>query len=128
MNTISHGIGQDDKVFVVDDDEDIRHILKTLLESENYSVEEFEHGYDAVARTKKGNPKILLLDYFLPGEKAESIISRVKSESNSNNLVIILMSANMHVVMDYEKLGVTEFIRKPFTIDKIFSTIKKYSN
>ncbi len=115
------------EIFIVDDDKDIRDILKSLLEQQNFHVKEFEHGYDATKNIRPGTPKVLLLDYFLPGEKAESIISSVQKNSK-NSTVIILMSANMHVKMDFKDLGVAEFIRKPFSIDVIFSILGKYIN
>ncbi len=114
------------RVFVVDDDEGIREILKSLLESK-YSVEVFEHGYDAVKKIPKVNPKVLLLDYFLPGESAEKVIKDVKKNSNID-LKIIVMSASLHIKQDLFKMGVSEFIKKPFTIDTIYLTLDKYIN
>lgn len=117
----------EDIVYVVDDDKDIRNVLKSLLESQRYKVKEFEHGYEAVEDVKCTSPKVVLLDYFLPGERAESIISNIrKNTQGSTN--IVLMSANMHVKMDFKDLGVSEFIRKPFSIDTVFSVVKKYTN
>ncbi len=117
----------EDMVYIVDDDEEIRNILKNLLESQQYKVKEFEHGYDAIKDMKNTNPRVVLLDYFLPGERAESIISNIHKNSQGNTN-IILMSANMHVKVDFNDLGVSEFIRKPFSLDTVFSVVEKYTN
>lgn len=114
------------RIFVVDDDKGIREILKNLLESK-YSVEIFEHGYDAVKEIPKVKPKVLLLDYFLPGENAEKVIADVKKNTNVD-LKIIVMSASLHIKQDLSGIGVSEFITKPFTIDTIYSVLDKYIN
>ncbi len=113
-------------VFIVDDDEGIREVLKSLLEP-RYSVEVFEHGYDAVERIRQASPRVVLLDYFLPGENAERVIQAAKKNAK-NDIKIIVMSASLHIEQDLFKMGVSEFIKKPFTVDTIYLTLDKYIN
>lgn len=111
-------------VYIVDDDEGIREILTSMLEEEEYRVRAFEKGYDAVIKMKSNHPSMILLDYYLPGENAESIILAVKRIKG--DIPIVLMSANLTLSSDLEKIGASEFIKKPFTRDTLLQVVTKY--
>lgn len=111
-------------VYVIDDDEGIRDILKSMLEQESYEVNAFENGKDAISKMKQNNPAMILLDYYLPGEKAENIVKDVKNIKR--DVPIVLMSANLTLLQSIEKIGAEEFMEKPFSRDALLQVVTKY--
>ncbi len=118
---------QGKKIFVVDDDVSIGEIVKMLLELEGYKVNSFSAGKDGVEKAKNDKPDLVLLDYFLPGEKAEDIISNMRNEVGEE-LPILLMSANADAGKLSEKLSVNEFIAKPFHRERLLEAIERNLN
>lgn len=111
------------RVYIVDDDLGIREILTSMLE-DNYEVSAFEKGSHAITYMKHNNPSMLLLDYFLPGENTENIVAEVKQIKEK--LPIVLMSANLTLSASADKIGVDEFMSKPFSRDTLIQVVEKY--
>ena len=61
------------RILVVDDIEDNREILKTLLEDEGYQVETAEEGYSAIAKIERQPPDLILLDMMMPGLDGDGV-------------------------------------------------------
>lgn len=110
-------------VYIIDDDSGIREILTSMLEEE-YKVSAFERGRDAIKKMKSNDPSMLLLDYYLPGEKTEEIVDEIKSMRG--DIPIVLMSANLTLSQSADKIGVNEFMRKPFSRDTLINVVEKY--
>ncbi|HVF69842.1 MAG TPA: response regulator [Xanthomonadales bacterium] len=118
---------QGKRIFVVDDDLSIGEIVKMLLELEGYNVNSFLAGKDGIERAKNEKPDLVLLDYFLPGEKAEEIIENMR-RTVDENLPIVLMSANADALSLSKNLAVNEFIAKPFHREKLLEAIERNLN
>jgi FixJ family two-component response regulator len=73
---------------------------------------------------KNNNPSMVLLDYYLPGEKAETIVSAVKNIKGE--IPIVVMSANFSISQDIKKMGANEFMKKPFSRDTLMQVVTKY--
>lgn len=78
---MGEGTGNERKVLIVDDDEEIRHVLRLLFEGEGMEiVGETESGVEAVPIALKHQPDFVILDYMLPrldGEGAAEILRAV---------------------------------------------------
>ncbi len=118
---------QGKKIFVVDDDVSIGEIVCMLLEMEGYEVNSFSAGKDGVEKARNEKPDLVLLDYFLPGEKAEEIIDNMRNVVDQK-LPILLMSANADAGKLAEKLSVNEFIAKPFHRERLLEAIERNLN
>ncbi len=110
-------------LFIIDDDEAIGQSLKDILDS-YYDVELFTKAKSAIQDLEERKPDGVLLDYFLPGENTPEVIQSVRSYSDT--LPIIIMSANLNLVKNKEKLAVQEFLEKPFSLDMVLSSLSRY--
>lgn len=115
------------EIFVVDDDDSIANTVSSLLTLEGYSVNTFFTGFHAVKKAKEKPVDLVLLDYFLPGERAEIIINNLRN-IHGDRLPIVLMSASVHAEQKAKKLEVNEFIAKPFQIDALLSVVRRNLN
>lgn len=69
------------KILVVDDDSNIRDLLKQGLENEGYEVRTAADGYEAIDSFKKYEPDIMLLDIMLPGKSGRDVCSEIRKFS-----------------------------------------------
>ncbi|MBI2031885.1 MAG: response regulator [Candidatus Levybacteria bacterium] len=112
------------KVFIIDDDTSILQVMEEMIREEDYEVKIFTNGKDAIEKAKEDEPDIVILDYFLPGENAAEIVSKLRSIAG-DKLPILLISASMQAKLMAEKLAVNEFIPKPFQREILFEAIRK---
>lgn len=118
----------DKQILVVDDNPDILEAIQFVLESENYHVITTVKGEDAenLRRTKKGLPALILLDVLLSGKDGRVICKKLKAQKNTKHIPIIMISAHPSAKRSITKVGADDFIAKPFQIDTLLQTIKKY--
>ena len=83
------------KILVVDDDSNIRDLLKQGLENEGYEVRTAADGYEAIDSFKKYEPDIMLLDIMLPGKSGRDVCSEIRKFSTKP---IIMITAKGDVV------------------------------
>lgn len=112
-------------ILLVEDDADIRNILTIYLERE-FNVVSFSNGADALKEYTKTEPNLILLDIGLPEMNGFEVCEKIR-EMNEN-IPIIFISANREETdrMLGLKLGANDYFTKPFDIDKLMNSIKKY--
>ncbi len=111
------------KIFIIDDDEAIGISLKDVLDT-YYEVSIFTTASTAVKNAQEKSPDGILLDYFLPGENTLEVIQSLRSYSEQ--IPIIVMSANVHLIKNKEKLAIQEFLAKPFSLDKVLTSLERH--
>jgi len=68
------------KILVVDDERPIANIIKYNLEKENFQVETAFDGAEALKKTKKFNPELILLDVMLPIKNGFDVLKEIRTE------------------------------------------------
>jgi len=77
---ISNGSGRSYKVLIVDDDEEIRHVLRLMCETEGFQViGEAENGVEAVPLALKHQPDFVILDYLMPHLDGEGTATMLRA-------------------------------------------------
>ncbi|MCL2492470.1 MAG: response regulator transcription factor [Clostridiales bacterium] len=113
------------KIYVVEDDEDIRELVFYTLKSE-FEVTGFSHPSDFWRAIRSEMPDLVLLDIMLPGEDGISILNGLKSDNRTRALPVIMLTAKTGE-FDRVKgldLGADDYITKPFSILELTSRIK----
>ena len=112
-------------IFVVDDDSVIRANLQEFLQMEGHEVETFSSGEDALSRISNEVPDLMLIDLRLPGIDGLNLLEKVKSESQSIQVVIITGHADISSAVKAIKLGARDYIKKPFDMEEISIIVHK---
>jgi len=116
------------KILVVEDDKFLRELITQKLSREGYDVEEAVDGEDGVVKVKKENPDIILLDLILPGIDGFEVLAKIKEDSETKNIPVVILS-NLGQREDVErglKLGAVDFLIKAhFTPGEIIEKIEK---
>lgn len=109
------------KVLIIDDEADIRFLLKRALSSINYNIVEadcLKQGLDLYTKT---SPDIVILDVNLPDGSGIYYAKRFKSDKN----IVIFISADNDKLTDvYKEVGANGFIKKPFVIEQLLDVIQ----
>lgn len=113
-------------IAVVDDDENVRTIVRTILVSAGYVVEAFESGADFLRELKKLTPDLAILDIMMPEMSGYELVVRMKQNSLTQNIPIMFLSAkgdSDDLITGYGDYGVDYYITKPFSAKQILSGI-----
>ena len=115
-----------EKIFVVDDEEDILELVDFILTKENYRVQKFTSGEELLKAIKADKPDLLLLDLMLPGIDGFDICKIIKNHEKLSDIPIIMLTAKgdeVDVVSGLE-LGADDYIVKPFSARVLTARVK----
>jgi cyclic di-GMP phosphodiesterase len=114
------------KLLVVDDDEQVRHLLVRLLTPMGYRVEEAVSAEEALERIRSVPPDLVLLDVQLPGRSGHDVLAEIRSEPRTRLMPVVMLTG---AATREEKLraihaGVTDFIVKPFSPEELMARVR----
>lgn len=111
------------KVLVVDDEAQIRAVLRGYLEAEGYEVAEAADGTEALAALRKDPPVLVLLDVMLPGIDGLEVLRQLRGFSDA---YVILVTARAEEVDKLVGLGVgaDDYVTKPFSPREVTARVK----
>jgi len=113
------------KVLIIDDDIDALKILQKILTRENYEVEVLSQWHDAFTLVNTFKPQVILLDILLSGIDGRHISKQLKSNEQTRNIPIILITANPDIAKNIGTSGADDFLEKPFTKEELINKIEK---
>lgn len=114
------------KIYIVEDDPEIRELESYALKSSGYETVEFAEGSSFFNALHREKPDLVLLDVMLPGEDGLSILKHLRSQSDTMRLPVILVTARsteLDTVRGLD-LGADDYIAKPFGIMELVSRVR----
>ena len=113
------------RILVVDDEENLRLVLRTLLRRANYEVETASTGEEALERVESFGPDVVLTDVRMPKMSGLDLLAALRAKSSS--AVVIVMSAygSVDLALEAMKAGAYDYVQKPFKPDEILLVLKK---
>ncbi len=113
-------------IFCVEDDLGIRELITCALQSGGYHAVGFSCGSDFFQQLQKEKPALFLLDIMLPDEDGISILKQLKSNPETKEIPVIMLSAKSTEIDKVTGLenGADDYITKPFGIMELLSRIK----
>jgi DNA-binding response OmpR family regulator len=113
------------RILIVDDDEDIRDIIRDILEPEGYTIFTVPGITDIFNTIRQVHPDMILLDFMLEEENGGDFCYQVKQNAGTAHIPVILLSAYPNIVNSRGHYGWDKFIAKPFDIEYLKTTIAK---
>jgi type II secretory ATPase GspE/PulE/Tfp pilus assembly ATPase PilB-like protein/CheY-like chemotaxis protein len=110
------GRGRGSCVLLVEDEDQLRRVMKDLLEREGYIVAEARDGVQALDQVDRFNPDVIILDLNLPGLDGYGVLSQLRSRPATRDIPVMVLTAKGdedNEVRVFE-LGADDFITKPF--------------
>lgn len=110
-------------ILIVDDEPQIRKMLKIFLDASNFKIEECETGKEAVRASASVKPDLILLDLGLPDMDGKEVITAIRQWSQAPIVILSVRSADEEVVTALG-LGADDYVTKPFNADVLMARIQ----
>jgi len=115
------------RVLLADDSGTMRTIIRRSLEALGVSeIVEASDGNQAVAQFQPGRFDLVLTDWNMPGKTGIEVIRAVRAVDRTTPIVMITTEAEKSRVLEAIQAGVTDYLVKPFTTDKLKEKLDKF--
>jgi DNA-binding response OmpR family regulator len=119
----------DHKILVVDDEPEIRNILRLYLENEGYEVIEAGNGAEALELTGRYSFSLCLLDIMMPGMDGFHVLKRIREDSNIPVIILSARDADADKILGLN-LGADDYLAKPFNpleaVARVNSNVRRF--
>ncbi len=108
---------------IVDDEPQIRRLLRVVLEGENYQVQEAENGQQGLTEIANRRPAIILLDLGLPDMEGLEVLKRLREWSEAPVLVLSVRDDEQSKVAALDS-GAEDYVTKPFSTAELLARLR----
>lgn len=114
-------------ILLVDDDPNLRDMLRAMLEIGGFEVIEAEDGLDALEKLEEITPDILVLDVMMPNLDGVSLCKQLRSDAEFVSLPIIMLSGKTqhHAVAEGMAAGANCYLCKPITVEELIQSVRQ---
>ena len=114
-----------EKILVVDDETEIRNLIREILIDEGFDVATAENGKTAQALLEQYHPRLILLDIWMPDIDGITLLKEWKESGKLSNPVIMMSGhGNIGTAVEATRLGAYDYLEKPLSLAKLTLTIK----
>jgi two-component system response regulator AtoC len=113
------------RVLVVDDEENIRLVLRTLLKKNGYDVEVADSGESALVLIDSFDPDVILTDVRMPRMGGLDLLATLKGKQHPATVIVMSAYGNVDLAIDAMKAGAYDYVSKPFKPDEIVLALRK---
>jgi DNA-binding response OmpR family regulator len=114
------------RILLVDDDPEIVESMKAVLESRGYEILVARDGNQGLVMAEQETPDLVVLDMMMPKRSGFLVLEKLR-RGNPNPVRVIMVTANegsRHKAYA-EMLGVDDYIRKPFAMDRLLESVDR---
>ena len=115
-----------ERIYIIEDDENIRNLLKIALEGFGYAAEGFETAEEGLARMREEKPDLVIFDWMLPGMDGTEAIKEVRNTEQLKYVPIMLLTAKSEVEDKIHGLdcGADDYLTKPFEFPELVARLR----
>jgi two-component system chemotaxis response regulator CheY len=129
MTIIDSAAGTRGRILIIDDEEDVRNILKMHLESAGYKVIEAEDGEDGINKMREGanllQVGLIITDIRMPKVNGVEAINYLRKNAPSKPILVITGYPDADLAISLLKKGVKEYLVKPIEKKVLLEKVKK---
>ena len=114
------------KIFVTEDDDNIRELIKIALEGYGYRVYAYESAEEALEAMDQTEPDLAIFDIMLPGIEGTEAVKKIRSEYRNPDLPIIMLTAKdseLDKIIGLD-MGADDYVTKPFSVLELMARIR----
>ncbi|NBU26468.1 MAG: sigma-54-dependent Fis family transcriptional regulator, partial [Gammaproteobacteria bacterium] len=114
------------RILVVDDEADIRGLVKEILSEEGYEVEVAADAAQARGLRERQQPDLVLLDIWMPGTDGITLLREWQAAS-ADGCPVVMMSGHgtVETAVEATRLGAVDFVEKPLSLAKLLRTVER---
>lgn len=110
-------------ILIVDDEPQIRRVMRSTLSSHGYAIAEAKSGEEALEWMRKEQPDLVLLDVNMPGMGGLEVCREIRRSSNAPIIMLTVRHAERDKVMALDA-GADDYVVKPFGIEELLARIR----
>ena len=112
------------KILIVEDEANIRELLRLYLEREGYTVLEAENGVEGIKKWKSDKPDMLLLDVMMPVMDGWAVCGEIRAESDVPIIMLTAKGETADRVSGLE-MGADDYIVKPLEVPEVIARVRE---
>src|SRR3989339_1893627 len=116
-----------ENILVVDDEEDVLELVRYNLDKNGYGIYTATTGEDALAKARAKLPDLIILDLMLPGIDGLDICKKIKTDTRTQNIPVIMLTAKgdeTDIITGLE-LGADDYVTKPFSPKVLVARVRR---
>ena len=113
------------RVLVVDDEENLRLVLRTLLKRNGYEVETASSGEEALKLVESFGPDFVLTDVRMPKMGGLDLLSTLRAKGNDATVIVMSAYGNVDQALEAIKAGAYDYVQKPFKPEEVVLALRK---
>jgi CheY-like chemotaxis protein len=125
---ITRNMAKKKVVMVVDDEETLVTLVSAILSNEGYEVISASSGQECLDKLKKTKPDLIVLDMMMPGMSGREVCEKIRGDNNLKSIKIIFLTVAKFSEVGKDtlkRMGVLDYINKPFENEDLVRRIKK---
>ena len=118
-------MGNPTRILVVDDDEDVRNSLATILKDEGYMVDVAKNGSEAIEKSRAAFYNVALIDIRLPDMEGTEILTRMRDTVPKIRKIILTGYPSLQNAIEAVNRNADAYILKPVEVEKLLDTVRE---
>lgn len=111
-------------ILIVEDDNDINHMLSELLQSQGYETASAFSGTEALLYIEKKIPAVVILDLMLPGMAGEELLLQIKNTDSRISVIVSSAKDDVKTRVGLLRAGADDYMVKPFDTDELLARLE----
>ena len=112
-------------LLVIDDEENMRHMLSAMLKRNGYQVSTASDGQAGLTRLSENHYDFILCDIKMPGMDGMTFLKNAQKMTHAATIIMMSAFGSVDLALEAMKLGAYDYISKPFKNDEVLLTLKK---
>ena len=117
-------MGEAARILIIEDDDDVRRILRIMLEDEGYIVDVARNGKEAINKSNMTFYNIALIDILLPDMKGTQLLKAIKKTMPEMGKIVITGFPSLENAIEAVNSGADSFLLKPFQGEELLKTVR----
>ncbi len=113
------------RLLVIDDEENMRHMLSKVLGKAGYIIETASNGHEGLKMTESNAYDFILCDIKMPNMSGMDFLKAARDKIRSSTVIMMSAYGTIDTAIEAMKLGAYDYISKPFKSDEVYLTLKK---
>ncbi len=113
------------RLLIIDDEENMRHMLSAMLKKAGYSVDTAADGHEGLMMVDKTSYEFILCDIKMPNMNGIDFLKTVRNKIGSTTVIMMSAYGTIDTAIEAMKEGAYDYISKPFKADEVFLALKK---
>lgn len=113
-----------DYILIVEDDNEINHMLSTLLQSSGYMTQSAYSGTEALLYLEKQETRAVILDLMLPGMAGEELLQKIKERDPALPVIVASAREDVQTRVELLRAGADDYIVKPFDTEELLARLE----